>query len=193
MVGLYNGANMGLLKTVLEVNLQLFQHTGYLIHLLYYYLQYSSVKTLLCFVIRDFTGMTPLEALAETLKADLTRIWSELRKPAGKESSQITDYFDFAFNGLPHKVYAAQQFKDEVQKLKDKYLNPLFLLSISDLADSTIRPMANTCFRQSITSIYQQTDSPSLLKTFGRRLFITRTWIFLHNSNYSPSSDVMRS
>ena len=29
MVGLYNGANMGLLKTVLEVNLELFQKKGY--------------------------------------------------------------------------------------------------------------------------------------------------------------------
>jgi hypothetical protein len=28
MVGLYNGANMGLLKTVFEVNLQLFQKQG---------------------------------------------------------------------------------------------------------------------------------------------------------------------
>lgn len=28
MVGLYNGANMGLLKTVFEVNLQLFQRKG---------------------------------------------------------------------------------------------------------------------------------------------------------------------
>ncbi|RKP22326.1 RHD3/Sey1 [Syncephalis pseudoplumigaleata] len=28
MVGLYNGANMGLLKTVFEVNLQLFQKKG---------------------------------------------------------------------------------------------------------------------------------------------------------------------
>lgn len=28
MVGLYNGANMGLLKTVLEVNLELFQKKG---------------------------------------------------------------------------------------------------------------------------------------------------------------------
>ena len=27
-VGLYNGANMGLLKTVFEVNLSLFQHEG---------------------------------------------------------------------------------------------------------------------------------------------------------------------
>jgi len=28
MVGLYQGANMGLLKTVLDVNLQLFQNKG---------------------------------------------------------------------------------------------------------------------------------------------------------------------
>ena len=28
MIGLYNGANMGLLKTVFEVNLELFQQSG---------------------------------------------------------------------------------------------------------------------------------------------------------------------
>jgi protein SEY1 len=66
-VGLYNGANMGLLKTVMAVNLQLFQASG-------------SPKTMLCFVIRDFTGRTQLSALASTIEADLRRIWSELSK-----------------------------------------------------------------------------------------------------------------
>lgn len=62
MVGLYNGANMGLLKTVFEVNLQLFQQAG-------------SPKTCLLFVFRDFTNQVTLEKLGETLVADLVRIW----------------------------------------------------------------------------------------------------------------------
>jgi hypothetical protein len=64
-VGLYNGANMGLLKTVFEVNLQLFQRKG-------------ASKTLLFFVIRDFIGTTPLDNLKATLIKDLEKIWSTL-------------------------------------------------------------------------------------------------------------------
>jgi hypothetical protein len=64
-VGLYNGANMGLLKTVLEINLHLFQ---------------SSKKTLILFVLRDFTGSTPLDTLSKTLMDDMERIWLGLSK-----------------------------------------------------------------------------------------------------------------
>jgi GTPase Era involved in 16S rRNA processing len=66
-VGLYQGANMSLLRTVLEVNLQLFQKD-------------SKTKTCLFFVLRDSTGVAPLETLAEALKQDLTKAWGELNK-----------------------------------------------------------------------------------------------------------------
>src|ERR1700760_4805067 len=59
-VGLYQGANMGLLKTVFEVNLQLFQKD-----------QGTTNKSLLFFVIRDHIGHTPLANLQNTLLADL--------------------------------------------------------------------------------------------------------------------------
>ncbi|KAI7867302.1 root hair defective 3 GTP-binding protein-domain-containing protein [Mucor mucedo] len=67
-VGLYQGANMGLLKTVFEVNLTLFQT------------QKSKEKTLLLIVIRDHVGSTPLANLARTLQADLEKIWAGLSK-----------------------------------------------------------------------------------------------------------------
>jgi hypothetical protein len=70
MVGLYNGANMGLLKTVFEVNLQLFQKEGFLI------LDFCrSPKTCLLFVFRDFTGQVALDTLGQTLVSDLNKIW----------------------------------------------------------------------------------------------------------------------
>ncbi|KAJ3033374.1 Dynamin-like GTPase that mediates homotypic ER fusion [Rhizophlyctis rosea] len=110
MVGLYNGANMGLLKTVFEVNLQLFQKHG-------------SPKTCLFFVIRDFTEQTPLENLGATLIKDLERIWAGLVKPAGKEDSLISDYFDFDFAALPHKVYAQTQFNEKTDALRKRFVN----------------------------------------------------------------------
>ncbi|KAJ5226232.1 hypothetical protein N7468_007457 [Penicillium chermesinum] len=91
-VGLYQGANMGLLKTVFEVNLQLFLKDKTTTH-----------RSLLFFVLRDFI--------------DLGRLWSTISKPPGLENSTIHDYFDFAFYGLPHKSYQPEQFKSEANKL----------------------------------------------------------------------------
>ncbi|KAL2920390.1 Dynamin-like GTPase that mediates homotypic ER fusion [Polyrhizophydium stewartii] len=109
-VGLYNGANMGLLKTVFEVNLQLFQ-------------KQNAPKTCIFFVLRDFTSRTPLEKLAGTLINDLKRIWDSLVKPAGKEDAPITDFFDFEYVGVPHKIYAPEGFDKAVSELRERFYN----------------------------------------------------------------------
>lgn len=109
-VGLYQGANMGLLKTVFEVNLQLFIKDSKTIP-----------KSLLFFVIRDHIGTTPLSNLRNTLLQDLSRIWSTLSKPPGLENSRIEDYFDFAFVALPHKILQPERFKEEVEKLATRF------------------------------------------------------------------------
>ncbi|KAF9181382.1 Dynamin-like GTPase that mediates homotypic ER fusion [Haplosporangium sp. Z 11] len=82
-VGLYNGANMGLLKTVFEVNLQLFGSNR------------GKEKTLLLFVIRDH--------------------------PEGLENSKISDYFDFMFTALPHKLLQPEQFEADVERLRHRF------------------------------------------------------------------------
>ena len=65
---------MGLLKTVLEVNLGLFQaskaKSG----------NTHKDKALLLFVIRDHIGATPLANLSATLRQDLLRVWDGLSK-----------------------------------------------------------------------------------------------------------------
>ncbi|KZF20740.1 root hair defective 3 GTP-binding protein [Xylona heveae TC161] len=109
-VGLYQGANMGLLKTVFEVNLQLFLKD-----------KTSSPRSLLFFVIRDHIGTTPLANLQATLVQDLQRIWSSISKPSGLEQSKIEDYFDFAFAALPHKILQPEKFVDEVTKLGARF------------------------------------------------------------------------
>lgn len=103
-VGLYNGANMGLLKTVFEVNLELFQKKG-------------KGKTLLFFVIRDHLGKVPLSHLSQTLKQDLQKSWGELAKPKGLEGCAITDFFDFMFFGLPHRVLLPEEFEEQASVL----------------------------------------------------------------------------
>lgn len=109
-VGLYQGANMGLLKTVFEVNLQLFLKD-----------KQSNPRSLLFFVIRDHIGTTPLSNLQNTLIQDLTKIWASLSKPPGLEKSQIEDYFDFAFAALPHKILQPEKFEAEVIKLGTRF------------------------------------------------------------------------
>ncbi|KAG2179969.1 hypothetical protein INT43_003756 [Umbelopsis isabellina] len=111
-VGLYQGANMGLLKTVFEVNLQLFQS------------QRGKEKTLLFFVIRDHVGSTPLANLSNTLQADLEKIWAGLSKPEGLEDCKIQDYFDFMYTGLPHKVLMPEKFDTEVDQLRSRFMDP---------------------------------------------------------------------
>ncbi|KAK3686709.1 Dynamin-like GTPase that mediates homotypic ER fusion [Vermiconidia calcicola] len=109
-VGLYQGANMGLLKTVFEVDLQLFLKNAK-----------NVTKSLLFFVIRDHLGTTPLANLKQTLMQDLERIWSSLSKPQGLEKSKIGDYFDFTFVALPHKILQPQKFEEEVAKLGTRF------------------------------------------------------------------------
>ena len=133
-VGLYQGANMGLLKTVFEVNLQLFLKNAK-----------NVPRSLLFFVIRDHLGTTPLSNLRQTLIQDLERIWSSLSKPQGLEKSKISDYFDFAFVALPHKILQPQKFEEDVAKLgtrfREGYVDPKkAALALDDQAEPVFLP-----------------------------------------------------
>ncbi|GAM25534.1 hypothetical protein SAMD00019534_087090 [Acytostelium subglobosum LB1] len=109
-IGRYNAANISLLKTVFELNLQLFQKK-------------SNHKTLLLFIIRDHDGQTPLEQLRDTLLQDVTNVWTELSKPKDFVHSKATDFFDFEFTSLPHKVYCPEQFLEQAAQLKGRFLD----------------------------------------------------------------------
>lgn len=113
-VGLYQGANMGLLKTVFEVNLSLFGKAK---------LQNNDHKVLLLFVIRDHLGVTPMESLAATITQDLLRIWEGLNKPANVAHLAFDDFFDLAFHTLSHKVLQNEKFLEDVRLLGNKFLD----------------------------------------------------------------------
>ncbi|PAV18578.1 root hair defective 3 GTP-binding protein [Pyrrhoderma noxium] len=112
-VGLYQGANMGLLKTVFEVNLGLFGKAQ----------ENTNQRTLLLFIIRDHIGTTPLANLASTLETDINRIWDSLSKPAELQDRKLSDYFDLGFTTLPHKILAADKFEEEVLNLRRRFMD----------------------------------------------------------------------
>ncbi|GMM27875.1 dynamin-like GTPase [Martiniozyma asiatica (nom. inval.)] len=106
-VGLYQGANMELLKTVLEVNLSLFHS--------------NKQKVLLLFVIRDFTGSTSLENLSSTLTSDMQKTWDSLSKPEDAQDYQLGDFFDLGFHAVGHKIFQNETFEKNVGELGDKF------------------------------------------------------------------------
>ena len=110
-VGLYQGNNMGLLKTVFEVNLSLFGKNE------------NRHKVALLFVIRDFTGQTPLESLEASLVLELEKMWSQLSKPEGCEDTSFHDFFVPNFFGLGHKVFQPEQFDNDVKSLGDLFVD----------------------------------------------------------------------
>ncbi|KAF8595084.1 root hair defective 3 GTP-binding protein [Ceratobasidium sp. AG-I] len=112
-VGLYQGANMGLLKTVFEVNLGLFGKSKSS--------DGSSQKTMLLFVIRDHVGATPLANLSATLTADMNKIWDGLVKPEALQHTLLTDHFDLSFTTLPHKILLPEKFEQEVLNLRARF------------------------------------------------------------------------
>lgn len=116
-IGLYQGNNMGLLKTVFEVNLSLFgKNKGQS--------ESQQHKVLLLFVIRDHIGVTPLESLSATLTTELEKVWNELNKPDNCKDTSIYDFFDLKFVGLSHKILRADKFLEDVQELGEHFAYP---------------------------------------------------------------------
>lgn len=109
-IGRYNASNYSLLKTVFELNLQLFQR--------------EKSKTLLFFVIRDWVeSKFSLERLREQMMQDITKIWASLMKPEQFADSTATDFFHFEFFGLAHKEYATDRFEEGVVELKKRFFD----------------------------------------------------------------------
>jgi GTPase Era involved in 16S rRNA processing len=110
-IGRYDGANYGLLKIVFELNLQLFQSS-------------NTGKTLLFFVFRDHAeSETPLELLIDAIRKDMDTIWKGIAKPDKYKTSQISDFFEFAFASLPHKILLPEKFELKCTQLRDRFLN----------------------------------------------------------------------
>lgn len=80
-IGRYNAGNIALLKTVFELNLQLFQKSAFVSIFFYFHFISSGPKTILLFIIRDHIPKeTPLEKLKGIILKDMNNIWEGLTK-----------------------------------------------------------------------------------------------------------------
>lgn len=114
-IGRLNASNLSLLKTVFELNLQLFQK------------EKSSSKTLLLFCIRDhIEAASALSILKDQLMVAIDKIWSVLIQPELYQNSKITDFFEIQFISLPHKLLQEAEFISSVEKLRQRFIDPTF-------------------------------------------------------------------
>ncbi|KAF8961824.1 root hair defective 3 GTP-binding protein-domain-containing protein [Flammula alnicola] len=111
-VGLYNGANMGLLKIIFEEHLSLYGNLDR--HL------YQSPKII--FIIQAHCSGISLESLAHTITLDLNRIWDSIQKPDELRNKTLGDYFDFGFESLTHMLLASEQYKSQVDLLRRRFV-----------------------------------------------------------------------
>ncbi|KAL7716169.1 Protein SEY1-like protein 2 [Entamoeba marina] len=107
-VGRFQASNMSLLKTVFELNLQLF-------------VKEESPKTLIVFVIRDREPDTPFEQLERAVMEDIMRIWDTVIPPEQFANSSVNRFFDFQFVSLPHYEHFYDDFVQEVQQLRKRF------------------------------------------------------------------------
>jgi hypothetical protein len=55
------------------------------------------------------------------LKTDLENIWKGLIKPEELKDTPITDFFDFQFTSLPHKLLKPEDFDEQTLFLSERF------------------------------------------------------------------------
>ena len=109
-IGRYNASNIPMLRTVFEVNVQLF-------------LAQQEVKTKILFIIRDFTT-NAFEAICQNLKRDMNDIWKEISLPDQFKGRTIEDFFEFEFYTIHHMKIERPKFDEDVERLKGWFMDP---------------------------------------------------------------------
>ncbi|OEH77055.1 root hair defective 3 GTP-binding protein [Cyclospora cayetanensis] len=110
-LGCHTGSGFGLLKTVMEANLELFMH------------QDDAPKTILLFVVRDWApSIVPEDVMREKIEKDyVNKIWAEIQKPDSVADSSAADFFTVEVFGLAHKLLAPAEFEKGVCSLRERW------------------------------------------------------------------------
>ncbi|CDJ69606.1 Protein SEY1, related [Eimeria necatrix] len=112
-LGCHTGSGFGLLKTVMEANLELFMR------------QDDAPKTILLFAVRDWAPtIVPEDVMKERIVKDyVDKIWSEIEKPDSAADRSAEDFFTVEVVGLAHKLLAPEEFEKDVIRLRTRWAN----------------------------------------------------------------------
>ena len=111
-IGRYNAANLPMLKTVFEMNVQLF-------------LAENQVKSKIIFVIRDCTAPN-FEAITFQIERDMQNIWDEIEIPEKLSGKHITDFFEFEFFPIHHMLIEKSKFDDDISTLRKWFIDKTY-------------------------------------------------------------------
>ncbi|KPI89596.1 hypothetical protein ABL78_1261 [Leptomonas seymouri] len=106
-VGRFNGANLSLLRTIFEVNLQLFNHDDYEVE----------EKPTLLIVLRDFTEEDATPSLT-TVRKSFDTIWEGVTRPPQFADSTIDSLFHLKYYVMPHFKLQKEAFTASVNTLR---------------------------------------------------------------------------
>ncbi len=107
-MGRHTASNYGVLKTVFEMNLKLFQ-------------QECAKKILI--VLRDFDESDEVrDAIFELILKDIFNIWKDIKKPEKFKDYSPDKFFEFEFITLPHKYYFEEKFVKEVTEIRKRLI-----------------------------------------------------------------------
>lgn len=130
-VGLYTGANLGLLTIIFEEYLALFGNSDR--RCVFFFFPSSGFKNpsmiriydrpQIIFIIQAHSGTTSLESLSRTITSDLMAIWERVSKPEELRDQSVTDYFDFKFDSLPHLVLDPDHYERRVKTLRKRFVD----------------------------------------------------------------------
>ncbi|KPA84530.1 putative mitochondrial hypothetical protein [Leptomonas pyrrhocoris] len=106
-VGRFHGANLSLLRTIFEVNLQLFNHENY----------EAEEKPTLLIVLRDFTEEDAAPSLA-TVRKSFDTIWESVTRPPQFADATIDALFHLKYYVMPHFKLQKEAFAASVGTLR---------------------------------------------------------------------------
>jgi hypothetical protein len=145
-IGRYTASNYGVLKTIFEMNLKLFQQ--------------ECAKKIL-FVLRDFNlNNDNKEKITDLILKDIYNIWSEVQKPERYKDYTPDKFFEFEFVTLPHYYYNSQEFDNEVSILRSRFSkdNDNYLFSHSNQEKNVLSQDLNMYFSKIWSTILSDKD-----------------------------------
>jgi len=109
-IGRYKAASVGLLKTIFEVNLKLFN---------------QDAKKRILFVLRDFNSESNnLPKLKQQISATMEDLWGKIKKPSSHALLTVFDCFEFEFMTIAVKDFKPEEFKSDVDELRNRFTDP---------------------------------------------------------------------